>query len=314
MEDVPIDIENFPEPVYDRDMKRVQKGEGFPGQRIVVLPRSVVLAAQEHPLTDGLMPTDVGYFPRAAGHLREREALVEQAIFIYCVNGSGWCELAGKKHSVHAGEVLVIPPHTPHAYGADRKNPWTIHWFHAQGSRLDDFLAELNMPAGRPVVFLGEDPQVLAMFEEVLAVLEHGYTPRQMLHASHALAHLLAVMIRHRHESWREQPDTRQKISRTLAYMKQHLDQPLQLDTLAALAGLSRSRYTALFKAQTGFPPMDYFNRLRMHRACQWLDTSDSSVKAIAARLGYEDPLYFSRVFKSIIEISPAQYRSSRKG
>ena len=96
--------------------------------------------------------------------------------------------------------------------------------------------------------------------------------------------------------------------------MKQHLDQPLQLNVLAALASLSRSRYTALFKEQTRFPPMDYFNRLRMHRACQWLDTTDLSVKTIAARLGYEDPLYFSRVFRSIIEKSPIQYRLARKG
>ena len=295
-------------------MNRAQKGEGFTGQRIVVLPRSVVMAAQRQPLTAGLLPTDAGSFPRAAGHLRERGEGVAQAIFIYCVKGAGWCELAGKKHSVRAGEVLVIPPHTPHAYGADSKNPWTIHWFHAQGSRLDDFLAELNISTSGPVVFLGDDPQVLAIFEEVLDVLEHGYTPRQMLHASHALAHLLAVMVRHRHESWREEPDTRQKISRTLAYMKQHLDQPLSLDTLAALAGLSRSRYTALFREQTGYPPIGYFNRLRMHRACQWLDTANLSVKAVAARLGYEDPLYFSRVFRSVTEMSPVEYRRARKG
>lgn len=295
-------------------MKRPQKGEGFPGQRIVVLPRPILLHAQHQPLTAGLMPTDAGYFPAAAGHLRERAEGVPQAIFIYCVKGAGWCEVAGKAQILRAGEVLVIPPHAPHAYGAAAKNPWTIHWFHAQGSLLPAFLNELNVPADCRAVFLGDDPQVLAIFEEVLEVLEHGYTPQQMLHASQALAHLLAVMIRHRHETWRAQPDSRQKISRTLAYMKQHLDRPLQLDAIAALANLSRSRYTALFKEQTGFPPMDYFNRLRMHRACQLLDATGLSVKDVASRLGYDDPLYFSRVFRSVTELSPVEYRRSHKG
>ena len=307
-------MENFPAAPYHRRMKRVQKGEGFAGQRIVVLPRSVVQAASHQPLTVGLMPTDAGYFPRAAGHLRERAEGVAQAIFIYCVQGAGWCKIAGQNHIIHAGEVLVIPPHTPHAYAADIKNPWTIHWFHAQGNLLSQFLLELNVSAASPTVFLGDNPQVLAIFEEVLDVLEHGYTPQQMLHASQALAHLLAVMIRHRHESWRAQPDARQKISRTLAYMKQHLDRPLKLDAVTAIANLSRSRFTALFKEQTGFAPMDYFNRLRMHRGCQWLDTTDWSVKDIAARLGYEDPLYFSRVFRSVTEMSPVEYRRARKG
>ena len=295
-------------------MNRPQKSDGFPGQRIVVLPRSVILHAQKLALTSGLMPTDAGYFPRAAGHWRERSEGVGQAIFIYCVRGSGWCEIAGERHVIHAGEVLVIPPHTGHTYGSDGKNPWTIHWFHAQGKSIASFLTELNVPTVRPVVFLGDDAQVLAIFEEVLDILEHGYTPQQMIHAAHALAHLLAVMIRHRHENWREQPDARQKINRTLAYMKEHLGQPLRLDRLAAMANLSRSRYAALFKAQTDFAPIDYFIRLRMHQACQWLDTTNFSVKAIANRLGYDDPLYFSRVFRSVNEVSPIEYRRQHKG
>ena len=295
-------------------MNRPQKGEGFPGQRIVVLPRSVVEHARGQALTGGLIPTDCGYFPRAQGHWRQRAEGVREAIFIYCVKGAGRCELAGRRHAIQAGEILVIPPAWPHAYGADGKNPWTIHWFHAQGSLLAGFLSELNISAEQPKVFLGADPQVLGIFEEVLEVLERGYTPRQMLHASQALGHLLAVMIQHRHERWREQPDTCQKIAATLAHMKQHLDQPLRLDTLAALAGLSRSRYSALFKELTGFPPMDYFIRLRIHCACQWLDTTDGSVKNIALRLGYEDPLYFSRVFRSVTELSPMEYRRARKG
>jgi AraC-like DNA-binding protein len=291
-----------------------QKGDGFPGQRIVVLPRTVLAQAAQHPLLRGLMPTDVGYFPRATGHLRERTQGVDQAIFIYCVRGAGWCELNGTRHIVRTGEVLVVPPVTPHVYGADDKKPWTIYWFHAQGALIQNYLTELNVSFEQPVVFLGEDPQWLALFEEVLGALEHGYTQQQLLHASHALAYLLAITIRHRHESWREQPDAPQKIAQTIAYMKQHLDQALQLDTLAALANLSRSRYTALFKEQTGFAPIDYFNRLRMHSACQLLDTTAMSVKDIATSLGYDDQLYFSRVFKLVTDASPTEYRRIHKG
>lgn len=295
-------------------MNQRQKGEGFPGQRIAVLPRAVLAQATQQPLLRSLMPTDVGYFPHASGHLRERMQGVDQAIFIYCVRGAGWCEISGARHAVRTGEVLVVPPGTPHVYGADEKKPWTIHWFHAQGVLIPDYLAELNVSLDRPVVFLGEDPQWLALFEEVLGALEHGYTQQQLLQASHTLAHLLAITIRHRHESWREQPDAPQKIAQTIVYMKQHLDQSLQLDALAALANLSRSRYTALFREQTGFAPIDYFNRLRMHSACQLLDTTSMSVKDIATSLGYDDQLYFSRAFKLVTETSPTEYRRIHKG
>jgi AraC-like DNA-binding protein len=103
------------------------------------------------------------------------------------------------------------------------------------------------------------------------------------------------------------------KIGRSVAYMTQHLNQPLQVAVLAALANVSPSHYFALFKRQTGCAPMGYFIRLRMERARALLDTTSSSVKEIAALLGYQDPFYFSRLFKSVNQVAPSQYRDFRK-
>ncbi len=295
-------------------MNRTQKGEGFQGQRIVVLPRAVLGQAAEHPLLQGLLPTDAGYFPEAQGHLRERPDGVDQAIFIYCVKGAGWCEMAGHRFGVAASELLVIPPKTAHAYGADETRPWTMHWFHAQGTHVSTFLSELGITTERPVCYLGEDGQLLALFEEVLDVVEHGYTPSQLLYASQALAHLISVMIRRRREHWREAPDARQKVAQSIAYMKQHLETPLRVARLASLAALSSAHYSDLFKQQTGYSPIDYFIRLRMHRACQLLDTTQLSIKAIASLLGYDDQLYFSRVFRIVNDLAPSAYRGLRKG
>lgn len=293
---------------------RPQKGEGFPGQRIVVLPRPVLARAAKHPLMRGLLPTDVGYFPNARGHLRERGAGVKQAIFIFCSKGQGWCELAGTRFEIQAGEMFVIPPETPHAYGADATRPWSIHWFHTQGVLLPEFLQALEVSPGQPLFRLNETTQLLALFEEVLDGMEHGYTTQQLLGASQALAHLLAVLMREHRNPNPEQPRPAQRITQTIAYMKQHLHQPLQLEALATLANLSRSRYVELFKQQVGYAPIDYFIRLRMHRACQLLDTTEASVKEVAARLGYGDPLYFSRVFRQVNELTPSAYRKLRKG
>jgi AraC-like DNA-binding protein len=299
---------------HSNSMNRLEKGEGFRGQRIVVLPRTVVERARSHPLLASVFPTDAGYFPRACGHLRERPAGADQAIFIYCIKGAGWCELNVKRHVVHPGELLVVPPKTPHVYGADETCPWTIHWFHVQGDLVKAFLDELEITVDHPVIHIGDNPQLLALFEEVLDVVEHGYAPVQLIYVAQTLAHLLAAMVRHYREGWHEQPATYQKVAQTIAYMKQHLDQQLQLDALATIANLARSQYTALFKRQTGYAPIDYFIRLKMHRACQLLDTTQYSVKMVAAALGYEDPLYFSRVFRAVNEMSPQTYRQMRKG
>ena len=295
-------------------MGQPEKPEGFPGQRIVVLPRKVVAHALRQPLLRGLLPTDVGFFPKAAGHRRERTVGVDQAIFIYCTHGRGWCELAGQRHEINTGELLVVPPDTPHIYGADPEHPWTIPWVHVTGANLNLYLAELEVSPQRPVLYLGDDPQLMAVFEEILEAVEHGYTPARLLYASQALTYLLGIMIWHRHQRWRGEPDSKQKILQSIAFMKQHLEKPLRLSKLAALAGLSPSHYTALFKQYTEYAPIDYFIRLRMHRACQLLDTTGASVKEIAASLGYPDQFYFSRLFKVVNEASPTEYRLLHKG
>src|SRR5580704_13815626 len=100
-----------------------------------------------------------------------------------------------------------------------------------------------------------------------------------------------------------------ERIGRSIAYMVEHLDEPLQVSTLAAQASVSPSHYFALFKRQTGTAPIDFFIRLRMNHARELLESTCSSVKEVAATLGYDDPFYFSRVFKSVHQVAPAEYR-----
>ncbi len=99
------------------------------------------------------------------------------------------------------------------------------------------------------------------------------------------------------------------KIRQTIIYMLEHLNQPLQVAKLASLANISPSHFFALFKQQTGCAPIDFFIRLRMQHACQLLDGTSLNVKEVAAVLGYEDPFYFSRTFKSVNRVAPSEYR-----
>jgi len=104
------------------------------------------------------------------------------------------------------------------------------------------------------------------------------------------------------------------KIEESIAYMLRHLDEPLQVATLAARASISPSHFFALFKRQIGCAPIDYFIRLRMQEACRLLDQTSLSVKEVAATLGYDDPFYFSRIFKSVNQVAPSEYRLLKNG
>ena len=100
------------------------------------------------------------------------------------------------------------------------------------------------------------------------------------------------------------------RIEQSIAYMREHLNEPMPVAKLAALAHISPSHFFTLFKRRTGSSPMDYFTHLRMQHACRLLDGTSASVKEVAAVLGYDDPFYFSRVFKAVNRIPPSRYRA----
>ena len=108
-------------------------------------------------------------------------------------------------------------------------------------------------------------------------------------------------------------PDNDQKIDQSIAYMANHLNEPLNVAKLASVANISASHFFVVFKRRTGQAPIDYFIRLRMARARRLLEGTSMSVKDVAATLGYEDPFYFSRVFKAVTQLSPTDFRAQQR-
>ena len=99
------------------------------------------------------------------------------------------------------------------------------------------------------------------------------------------------------------------RVDGSLDYMLGSLDRPLQVATLAALAKTSPSHFFSLFKRRTGYAPISLFNHLRIRRACELLDDTSLKIKEVAAAVGYNDQLYFSRAFKLLARVAPTEYR-----
>lgn len=275
----------------------------------ITLPEPMQRRAQDDPLLRGLFPSHVGYFPQARDHKIVREAGLKSVVFNYCVKGRGFCTIAGAGHLAKAGDLMVIPAGEAHAYGSDPDQPWTLHWFHAMGTHLPRLLALLGVTRESPIVRLGRAPELESLFVEVREALEDDYSEQQLLYAAQALTHLFGVMIRLRARGHGE-PQATQRVLATVQHMKKQLGTLRSVAELAALAGLSPSHYSELFRRCTGHAPKEYWMRLRIHRAAQLLDTTDLPVHVIALEVGFSDPLHFSRAFRRVHELSPRKYRA----
>jgi AraC-like DNA-binding protein len=283
--------------------------EGFPGQRAVVLPRPVIASwLNAAPLLE-LSPSDVGHYPHARWHHRERPEGCPELIFLWCYQGEGWLTLADETFPVRAGQAAVIPPGVPHVYGADHASPWTIYWVHVVGPKVGEAQRLLGARPRQPILTVGQDPGLVTLFEQMLALLERGYSAQNLMGASLCLAQAVARVAFGSNVSGGGAETVEQRIESIISLMLSSLDRNLRVDELASHCKLSPSHFAALFKKRTGFSAIDFFLRLKMQRACRLLETSAMPIKEIAIQLGIDDPLYFSRSFHRIYACSPSEYR-----
>ena len=293
-------------------MTTIRKEEDFAGQILHVIPRPLLAELSQHFLLRQLIVTDIGWYPEARYHYRERPAGTPEHILILCVAGSGWLEVNSVRHPIQAREAVLIPRNLPHIYGASEKNPWSIQWVHLQGTDADYFFS-----------LLPENVYTVPVSAELTAVLQHhfrecydtimgSFVQQRMIFITQTVQHLLGhLFFNNRLFSPTLRSSQFHNLDGTLDYLRKNIDKPLTLQQMANHAQLSKSHFARLFKEQTDYSPMDYFIHLKLQHACMQLTLTRQTIREISLAVGYTDPYYFSRLFKKIIGKSPSQFRTS---
>ena len=102
----------------------------------------------------------------------------------------------------------------------------------------------------------------------------------------------------------------RTALNRTRRHLADNLDRTVPTDELCAVACMSASKLTGLFKATEGVTPQEYARALRMEQACKLLARTDLPLSAIASQLGFRRQGSFSEAFKDRFRITPREYRN----
>ena len=287
----------------------LRKKDGFKGQRLIVIPESIRRILIENPITNSLYISDIGYYPKDSMHYCERRRGTPEDILIYCVDGEGWIEADNRSFHLTANQFFIIPAGMPHKYGADNANPWSIYWLHFCGQKSGVFSSMYLRVGDITTVANNRIEDRLAIFEEIYQNLNMGYSIENLEYVSMCLWHLLASF-RYINQ-FREIKNTanRNIVQQAIVYMRDHVHEKLSLEELCGEMKYSSSQFSMLFTRTTGHSPMDYFNQLKVQRACQYLDLTNLKIKEISFMLGFRDQFYFSKVFKKYMEMTPVDYK-----
>jgi len=299
----------------DPNMDNIRIADGFPGQIMHVIPKPLLAKATRHVLISELYPTHIGWFPPAHHHYIVRPNGADENIMIYCIKGTGWFEIGGKRQLLLPDQALLIPRGRPHSYGAVEKDPWSIHWAHFAGEDAACYTSLLPHQEHVFSVARSIRKQTEILFKECYRTFDDGFTNTRILLAAQTLRHLLALLFFGNPAFSPGTPaGSHRSFSSTIEYMREHLDGSLELKDIAKNAGFSVARFSTLFRAQTGFSPVDYYIRLRIQAACRLFDTTPLNVSEVSCRVGYDDSCYFSRIFRKVMGMPPLAYCRSKKG
>lgn len=290
-------------------MGMIRKKDGFQGEQVVVLPPAIVELEEQDDFCQGLFITDIGYYPKAEHHHRIREKGVGQYVLIYCVDGSGFYVVDGKRHEVKKNQYFILPIGKPHEYGSTEGHFWTVYWLHFCGKAAHVFAEGAATPQTINVTMQSRISERINIFDEILTTLHFGDSIEDLRYASSLLSHFLASM-RYLGQFRRAKASAEKDIvEQAIHYMRENIENRITMAEVLRYVGYSQSHFSTVFKKKTGMSPLSYFNRLKVEHACKLLKTTDLKVNMICYKVGIEDPLYFSRLFSKVMGMSPTDYR-----
>ncbi len=282
-----------------------QKTYEHKNQWMLILPTEDFGDFVHHNIVCRLYLTDIGYFPAAKNHFRERKVGIEAYIFIYCLEGKGTIEVAGTEYHIKKNEAFCIPKFCQHKYYADEQDPWSILWVHFKG----DDTSEYPLNSMKTINFgnVNAANRMLFLFESLYQVLQSNYTIGNFIYITQVLSMILAETY------YAEKEDStlsqNKMVTNVIRYMYQHLNKLLSLDGVCQEFRVSKSYMNVIFREYTKETPMNFFIKMKMKEACKLFKSTDMLIYEVAGQLGYKDPYYFSRLFKKIVGVSPQKYK-----
>ncbi len=257
-----------------------------------------------------VMPTSTGYEIATDASYRwngRHRGRTPFSVLQCTLSGAGRLQYERHQRTVGAGEtMLVVVPH-PHTYWIEDGERWEFFWLAMTGQEALRLHRAILAVAG-PVFRLR--PETVARLAQISLDLRDGKAKRACEASVLAYEATMALYDDVLGGDGGATP-TRGQIRRVIAYVRAHLHEPLEVQTLADLAGLSRAHFTRTFTHSEGVSPAEYVLNERMRRAASLLVSGGASVKQVSRDCGFADPNYFAKVFRKSFGASPTEFRTT---
>ena len=230
---------------------------------------------------------------------------------IYVASGKAHFYLDNKDHIVTAGHMVIYRPKEPQKYEYYGDDQTEVYWVHFTGSNVTNILRSYGITKDKKIFYCGSALQYQSLFRSMIYELQmckENY--EEMLEMD--LRQIFILL--HRFFATSLKTDNArvvEEIDKATLYFNEHYSEDISIDEYAQNNHVSVSWFIRNFKQCTGSTPMQYILSQRIYNAEILLRENIYNVTEIAQIVGYDNPLYFSRIFKKIKGVSPSESKKN---
>ncbi len=234
-------------------------------------------------------------------------AVRDHYLIHYVVSGKGIYRVGGKEYHLSAGDMFLARESAVIYYCADEDDPWEYCWVGFNGTDAKYLLNMTSFAGDNLVIKITEHETILSLMSNI-----YNGQGADTAHETEMLGHLylfLAKLMQMNEEESALERGGYKYVRAALNFIKYNYSAPIDVTDIAKAVGVSRSHLYRVFMMQLSISPSDYLEKYRINEAAALLKNAELSVSEVANSVGFDDALYFSRVFKKNKGVPPSKYR-----
>lgn len=216
-----------------------------------------------------------------------------------------------KETIVHAGHMVLYRPKEPQKYEYYAKDQVEVYWVHFTGNNVTNLLRSYGLTNDKRVFHCGSGSEYQYLFRAMineLQMCQDSYPEMLEMY----LRQIFIKLQRHFKSSITTvNSHAAEEIDKAISYFSEHYNEPISIDDYAEQNHVSASWFIRNFRLYAGITPKQFILQKRIYNAEALLQNTQYNINEIAQIVGYDNPLYFSRIFQKAKGLSPSEYRKN---
>lgn len=232
---------------------------------------------------------------------------------LYIASGKAHFHFDNEERIVTAGHMVLYRPKEPQKYEYYGEDKTQVYWVHFTGGNVTNILRSYGLTDDKKVFYCGSSLDYQNLFRTMIYELQmckENYAEMLEMYLKQIFIMLQRYFISASHT---DNARVVEEIDKATAYFNEHYSEDISIDEYAENNYFSVSWFIRNFKQCTGSTPMQYILSKRIYNAEVLLQNPSYNVTEISRIVGYDNPLYFSRIFKKVKGLSPSEYRKNMK-